>query len=88
MEAVTAVEQSLCSDVELARRDREMAAAYRLWLTWHPDDAARLAAQRDAQRAWLAKRETACPGTPTQATLACLRKAYEDRIKVLRKPPV
>ena len=62
--AATDIDRTICSDVALARLDREMAAAYRLWLRWFPDNPAKLAAQREDQRAWLAARATQCRSAP------------------------
>jgi uncharacterized protein YecT (DUF1311 family) len=84
--AASAVEKTICSDVALARLDRDMAAQYRMWLQWNPNDAGRLARQRADQQAWLAARKQ-CGGAPSSAMAACLIRLYRMRIAVLGKPP-
>ena len=77
--AGTATEKAICSDVALARLDRELSDTYTVALSF-TDDAGK-AGIRDAQRRWIAERN-ACGGD-----VGCLVSAYEARIKVLETPP-
>ena len=77
--ARSAIEKAVCSDVALARLDRNVAGAYGLKLKYADDDAAREVI-RGAQRAWLATRDAACAGGQT----ACLTGVYEARVAALK----
>jgi len=83
--ATAPIEKTICSDVNLARRDRDVAEAYRQ-LTGNTDSEAAKKPIRDAQRAWLAKRKTACPQDGAKA-VACLTALYQARLKALTAPP-
>jgi uncharacterized protein YecT (DUF1311 family) len=76
--AGTAVEMAICSDVALARLDRDGAGAYGTALKFASDDAAREAV-RQAQRAWLSTRDRSCGGD-----VACLTRLYEERLAELK----
>lgn len=69
-------ETAICSDVALARLDRELAGSYRQSLTYA--DETQAAATRDAQRVWLGERN-ACGGS-----LVCLTESYDNRLAALR----
>ncbi len=82
--ASTAVEKGLCADVELARLDRKMAHAY-YWKLQLADGDAGKAREREAQRAFLAKRDATC-GTLADAALGqCLTAQYRQRMKALER---
>jgi len=74
--AVSVTEKAICSDVALARLDRQMSDAYAQAVSWASDDAAK-AAIRTAQRQWIGVRD-GCSGD-----LGCLTAAYDTRIKAL-----
>jgi uncharacterized protein YecT (DUF1311 family) len=75
--AGTSTEKAICSDIPLARLDRALADSYAQALSWASDDAEK-AKIRDAQRAWIGKRN-ACGGD-----VACLTAAYDARMKALQ----
>lgn len=83
--AAATVEKAICSNVALARLDRDMAQWYRRWLAWNEHNAKWLAWQHEDQQSWLAERAKACPAGA--ASIACLTRFYQARIKVLQKPP-
>jgi len=74
--AGTPTEKAICSDVALARLDREVAGAYQQQLSYADD--AQKTAIRNAQRAWLGTRD-ACGGS-----VVCLTDAYDQRLKALQ----
>lgn len=74
--AGTPTEKAICSDVALARLDRDVASVYRQQLSYADD--ARKTAIRNAQRAWLDTRD-ACGGS-----VVCLTDAYDQRLKALQ----
>lgn len=73
--AGTPTEKAICSDVALARLDRDLANAYRWSLVFALDGDDN--AIRAAQRAWIRARN-ACAGD-----IGCLRNAYQERLKAL-----
>jgi uncharacterized protein YecT (DUF1311 family) len=75
--AGTATEKAICSDIPLARLDRDLADAYAQALSWASDDAEKTRI-RDAQRKWIGERD-ACGGD-----VACLTAAYDARLKALQ----
>lgn len=75
--AGTATEKAICSDVALARLDRNLADTYAQALSWASDDAEKTKI-RDAQRAWIGERN-ACGGDT-----GCLTTAYESRLRALQ----
>ena len=77
--AGSATEKAICSDIALARLDRELTDSYTVALSF-TDDAGK-AAIKDAQRRWIAERN-ACG-----SDIGCLTSAYQARIKVLQTPP-
>lgn len=79
--AGTAVEKAICSDVGLARLDRDVAEAYLRDLKLATEDAPKEALKTE-QRAWLGQRDAACPS----AAVACLTTALKDRLAKLDKP--
>lgn len=83
--AAAPIEKTLCSNANLARLDRTIADVYALRLG-DADNAAAKKPVRDAQRAWLASRKTACPQDGNGA-VRCLTAFYEARLKVLNTPP-
>lgn len=83
--ARTATEHALCSDVTLARLDRDVAQAYTTHMRNNalaPNTANATALKTD-QRAWLARRDAAC----ATANRDCLAKLYRDRAAWLAKQP-
>lgn len=73
--AGTATEKAICSDVVVARLDRDMSDAYRRALRYADDG--KQTAVRDAQRAWINVRN-ACG-----SSVLCLTSAYDERLKAL-----
>lgn len=73
--AGTDTEDAICSDIALARLDRQLADAYRLKLRYADDE--ERTTIRDAQRTWIGTRN-ACGGDIT-----CLSGAYESRLAAL-----
>lgn len=82
LNARSEVERAICASNELATLDRHLGEAYADKLTW-ADDAAKLAALRQAQRAWLRQRDASCRGP---AISACLTAMYQKRLKELEAP--
>lgn len=78
--AGSAPEKAICSDVALARLDRQLSDSYAQALSWASDDAAKNAI-RSAQRAWIGERN-ACGGN-----VACLTSAYDARLAALQASP-
>jgi uncharacterized protein YecT (DUF1311 family) len=83
--AAAPIEKTICSDANLARQDRAVAAAYRQKLGNADNDAAKKPV-RDAQRAWLASRVARCDMKTGAAGVACLTSLYEARLKTLTAP--
>lgn len=77
------MEKIICSDVTLARLDRDVAEAYALRLQNADSDAARLPV-RGGQRQFLAERTKRCGGRA--GAVACLIAQYRARLKVLNAP--
>jgi uncharacterized protein YecT (DUF1311 family) len=75
--AGSAPEKAICSDVALARLDRQLSDSYAQALSWASDDAEKNAI-RSAQRAWIGERN-ACGGD-----VACLTSAYGKRLAALQ----
>jgi uncharacterized protein YecT (DUF1311 family) len=78
--AGTATEKAICSDIALARLDRNLSDAYAQAMSWASDGAEKTAI-RDAQRTWIGERN-ACGGD-----VGCLTAQYQARLKVLQTPP-
>jgi uncharacterized protein YecT (DUF1311 family) len=83
--ASTAVEKTICSDANLARQDRYVAAAY-LQETAGKNEAAKKPI-REAQRAWLASRTARCGTKTNSAAVACLNYLYIARLTALTTAP-
>jgi uncharacterized protein YecT (DUF1311 family) len=81
--ARTPVEHTICSDVALARLDRQEAEDYRM-NAFFESDAAKKAAIRDRQRDWLKSRDAACGGQSGGGQIACLTAAYKKRLATPR----
>jgi hypothetical protein len=81
--ARTPVEHAICSDVALARLDRQEAEDYRM-NDFFESDAAKKAAIRDRQRNWLKSRDAACAGQSGNGQIACLTGVYKKRIATPR----
>lgn len=81
--AVTVVERAICADAALARLDRQMAQAYQLRL----DGSADRIAERNAQRAWLKLRSSACADQAGPRLAACLTGIYRARLTELSGRP-
>jgi uncharacterized protein YecT (DUF1311 family) len=79
--AATPIEKSICSDVALARLDRDVAEAFLRGVRFATEDAAK-EKLKTGQRAWLGERDAACP----TAAVPCLATAYRDRLAKLEKP--
>jgi uncharacterized protein YecT (DUF1311 family) len=79
------IEKMICSDARLARLDRQVAETYFEHLGWIKDGSVGTSADalRGEQRAWLAKRATACNGKTGSALLACLSTFYGTRLDAL-----
>jgi peptidoglycan-N-acetylglucosamine deacetylase len=82
--ARTSLEQLLCSDVALARLDRDVAEAYATHLR-DGNTPATQAGLRTNQRAWLASRDKTC--APAGARAACLTDFYKTRLAWLSHQP-
>jgi uncharacterized protein YecT (DUF1311 family) len=80
--AATPIEKAICSDVALARLDRDVAEAFVRGLRFATEDAVKEKLKTE-QRAWLGERDAACP----TAAVPCLATAYRDRLAKLEKPP-
>lgn len=78
------VEQSICSNRDLARLDRHVAEAYAERLMWAESDAKR-ASIRQGQRDWLRTRDGKCL-VVRQPLAACLMGVYQARLAVLNQP--
>lgn len=74
---LNAAQSLVCGDEEVAELDRRLSKAYRLVLS-RSDQAE---AERSTQMRWLADTRDAC------ATVACLRKAYRQRLKYFEGAP-
>ncbi len=83
--AKSAIEHAICSDVALSRLDRAVAEKYALQLSEDPDQPAKTAHQTQ-ERAWLARRNTACKGEAGTALTACLTGVYRERVGALEAP--
>ena len=79
--AATPIEKAICSDVVLARLDRDVAEAFVRGVRFATEDAAK-EKLKTGQRAWLGQRDAACP----TAAVPCLATAYRDRLATLEKP--
>jgi uncharacterized protein YecT (DUF1311 family) len=73
--AKTAVEHAICSDVTLARLDRQASEDYLNRLKYETD-ASKRDGIRNVQRAWLVRRNNACSGQTGGAAVACLSAVY------------
>jgi uncharacterized protein YecT (DUF1311 family) len=80
LDARATVEKAICSDVALARLDRDVAEAFLLGVKYATEDAAKDKLKTE-QRAWLTKRDADCP----TAAVRCLTAAYRDRLAKLQK---
>jgi uncharacterized protein YecT (DUF1311 family) len=76
--ASTPIEKAICSDIALARLDRDVAEAFVRGVRFATEDAAKEKLKGE-QRAWLGQRDAACPS----AAVSCLRTAYQDRLAKL-----
>jgi uncharacterized protein YecT (DUF1311 family) len=81
--ARTPVERAICSDVALARLDRQEAEDYRM-NAFFESDATKKAAIRDRQRDWLKSRDAACGGQSGGGQIACLTGVYKKRLATPR----
>jgi uncharacterized protein YecT (DUF1311 family) len=78
--AASPTEKAICADVALARLDRAVAEAYARNLKYESDATAKENIKQ-AQRAWLATRDTTCP----DAAVQCLTGVYKTRLAELSK---
>ena len=79
------IEKIICSDVTLARLDRDVADAYATAYDNAGSDAARLPVHGD-QREFLAERMKECGGHAGAGAVTCLIGLYRMRLKVLNAP--
>jgi uncharacterized protein YecT (DUF1311 family) len=79
--ASTAIERTICRDPELAKADREMAAAYAA-LVGNLTATAKDALVKD-QQSWMVDRNRACTGDADSIT-RCLAQRYDLRTATLR----
>ena len=84
--AALPMERAICSDVGLARLDREVAQAYGDKLRYELDDANKIAI-RSEQRTWLASRNSACKDEDGTELVACLTGVYRTRLAALAPQP-
>jgi uncharacterized protein len=82
--ARTADEKLVCSEPDLARQDRELAAKYAAKVRQADPPAA--AALKASQRAWLAERASCARARPEAAMLRCVQTSYEWRTADLDVP--
>jgi uncharacterized protein YecT (DUF1311 family) len=78
-QARTTTERALCSDVALARLDRQLAENFSRHLRAATGAAAKNGL-RNEQRDWLARRDGACAGQSAGARTACLTGLYKERL--------
>lgn len=78
------VEKAICASRDLARLDRHVADKYFDALAWAVDEPAR-AKLKNAQRAWVAERNTHCR-VAAQSIVSCLTASYQARLKALQYP--
>lgn len=78
--ASTQVERTICRSPELAKADRDLAAAYAA-LAAKLSGAARDHLVKDQQR-WVGNRNRACAG---EDAAACLKSRYENRLALLKE---
>lgn len=79
------MEKIVCSDVTLARLDREVAEAYALRLGNANSDVSKKAV-RSEQRAFLNSRTRKCGGQAGAGAVTCLIAQYRVRLKMLSGP--
>ncbi len=84
--ARAAVEHAICSDVTLARLDRQASEDYLNRLKYETD-AGKRDGIRNVQRAWLVRRNNACAGQTGSAAVACLTGVYRERLAALKTMP-
>lgn len=77
-QATTPTEGAICADPDLKKLDTEMADAYHRTFTANQPNTPARKFLIDSQRRWLQTRD-AC-----QADVACIKKAYQKRIQVLK----
>ena len=76
--ASTAVEKAVCSDPDLAARDRVLAGLYKAASAAQGDGTVRA-----AQLAWIKRRDDACAKLTAYELVDCLNTAYDARIAML-----
>jgi uncharacterized protein YecT (DUF1311 family) len=81
--AATAVEKAICSDIPLARLDREVAAAYTLRMS--ATEGREKAELQNGQRTWMNGRAGKCAGKGDAALVACLAASYKARLAALSR---
>jgi uncharacterized protein YecT (DUF1311 family) len=84
--AKTAVEHVICSDMVLARLDRQASEGYLNRLKYETD-AGKRDGIRNEQRAWLTRRNNACAEQTGGAAATCLSGVYRERMAALKTMP-
>jgi|SRR5215469_10287481 len=84
-QAATPLEKAICSNVPLARLDREVAETYFEMIRRSKEGSItpKVEALKAGQRAWLASRDTACANKQGPAGIACLTSLYSRRVTAL-----
>lgn len=80
--ARTPDERAICSDVTLARLDRQLTETWSSQVR-NDNDPPRKARRKTEQIAWLKNRAGACQAASGAAHVACLTKLYQARLKAL-----
>lgn len=78
--AVSKNETLICGDADLGRLDLEMATAIKQALAAKPAERQPLLSD---QRRWVAERDRQCAAAGKTQGIACLTKAYSDRLKFI-----
>ncbi len=81
VKARTVVERAICSDVALARLDRELHERYLMSLG--VAERAKKEALRQTQRSWLQRRDAGCADPTSARLVTCLDDLYQERLKSL-----
>ncbi len=81
--AASVIEHSICASMQLARLDRQVAAAYRMRLRLAGEDNQSLFKQ--AQRAWVGQRNAICGQRQAAALTQCLVSSYQARLTELQQ---
>lgn len=80
--ATPPIETAICASADLRAKDNALAGAYARALFALREDAAKLDAIKQAQRAWIVGRNRACAADPAKIE-TCLSAAYGDRLAAI-----